>query len=91
MRSPIVPGSRMPPITPVTSSVWSARRRIGSTTWGTKSSLAAAGRKLSWPHLRPSSPAVIEPPETLEIRLTVPSTLASWSRQSVPIWNSIAR
>lgn len=37
------------------------------------------------------TPAVIEPPETLEIRSSFGSRPTSLSRQSTPTWNTIAR
>ena len=52
-----------------------ASPRKGSTTCGTKSFLSFAGSKLSLLHVNASTPAVIEPPDTLEIRLRRPSSL----------------
>ena len=43
------------------------------------------------PPMSPSVPAVIEPPETLEILFRVGSHPASFNRQSEPRWYSIAR
>ena len=55
------------------SMVSPASRRNGVTTCGTKSSFSRAGSKLNFRHARPSMPPMIEPPETVDTRLTVPS------------------
>ena len=44
-----------------------AMARSGRTTFATKSFVRVAGSKLSSRHFKPSRPAVIEPPDTLEI------------------------
>jgi len=51
--------------------------RSGATTSGTKSVLRLPDLKLSLSHFSPSTPAVIDPPDTLEIRFIVPSRSAS--------------
>ena len=51
----------------------------------------AASSKSSRGQASASAPAVIEPPETLEIRSSRGRYPASFSRQSAPTWKSIAR
>ena len=68
LRSLTLPGNRTPVMMESASMVSPARPRSGVTTSGTKSALSRAGSKLSLPHFNASTPAVMEPPETLEIR-----------------------
>ncbi len=52
------------------------------------------GRSPSLPRFfqcSPRTPAVIDPPETLEMRSSLPKYLASFKRMRVPTWNNIAR
>jgi hypothetical protein len=90
-RSLMRPGSRLPTTTAFTSTVLLAIARSGRTIFHTKSLLRLSGSKLSSPHFKPSRPAVIEPPDTLEILLIPPSRRASYSRHSTPMWKTIAR
>src|SRR5215211_5112058 len=67
------------------STVRPARERTGATNASSKGSAASRGQA------RASAPAVIEPPDTLEMRSRRSSQPASRRRQITPTWNSIAR
>jgi hypothetical protein len=70
--------------------VWLAMARIAATTSASNfvaTSLTNASRFQRWPN----TPAVIDPPETLEMRASFGRYPASFSRQSEPTWKSIAR
>ena len=73
------------------SMVRPARPRMGSTTSAWNAFATPAPSKARRLHLSPSTPAVIEPPETLETRARRRRYPASLSRHSTPTWNTIAR
>ena len=74
-----------------TSIVSPASRRTGSTTAFANFARDAVSSKASSSQASASTPAVIEPPETLETRVEPRSQPSSFSRQSAPRWKSIAR
>ena len=69
MRSPTLPGNSAPRMTDSASIVTPAKARSGSTNLGMKSLLTLSGLKLRLRQARANWPAVIDPPETLDIRL----------------------
>lgn len=70
--------------------VSSAIARSGATS--SRSNVARLGAPVvSAFHFSASTPAVIEPPDTLEIRLRPASWPLSYKRQIAPMWNSMAR
>jgi len=82
---------KRPPRTAPASTVSPARLRTGSTSAFPKPAATPWASKPSSFQCRPRTPAVIEPPETLEIRSSLGSQPASFRRQSDPTWNSMAR
>ena len=91
MRFPIEPGSSAPRVIAGKSIVSPASRRTGSTTALAKFVARFPSSKSSSFQASASTPAVIEPPETLDTRATPRSSPSSFSRQSAPRWKSIAR
>src|SRR6266568_3185271 len=66
--------------------------KIGSTyfSWNWPNAPAAFGRP-SWFQTQARYPAAIDPPETLDIRVTRDKIPSSLSRSNAPAWNSMAR
>jgi hypothetical protein len=75
MRSPMLPGNSAPRMTDSASMVTPAKARSGSTSLGTKSPATLSNLRLR--QASANWPAVIEPPETLDIRLMLLSSPVS--------------
>jgi hypothetical protein len=62
------PGVKIPPMMDPSSMVFPASARIGRTTSASKLLATPFESNVSFDHLKPRAPAVIDPPETDEIR-----------------------
>ncbi|HKC60869.1 MAG TPA: hypothetical protein VKB92_12340 [Myxococcales bacterium] len=87
-----MPGRSTPVSTAPTSMVVEARSWMGPAILSVKArATSVAPSKSSSRQRLPNTPAVIEPPETLETRETPRSIPRSFSRQRIPRWKTIAR
>src|SRR5216683_2798406 len=87
-----VPGRSAPVTTAPMSMVVDASSWMGPATFSAKARPTLVARSKSSSRQRlPRTPAVIEPPETLETRASPRSIPRSFSRQSAPRWNTMAR